>query len=110
MLLIPAIDLKEGHCVRLRQGRMEDNTVFSDDPVAVAARWVEAGAKRLHVVDLDGAFAGNPVNANVIHDICKAFPDLDVQVGGGIRYWADAPTSGPGGWGFRLQVTLLYPK
>lgn len=85
MLLIPAIDLKEGHCVRLRQGRMEDNTVFSDDPLAVANRWVEAGAKRLHIVDLDGAFAGNPVNAQVIHDICKAFPDLDVQVGGGIR-------------------------
>ena len=85
MLLIPAIDLKEGHCVRLRQGRMEDNTVFSEDPLAVATRWVEAGAKRLHMVDLDGAFAGNPVNADVIHRICAAFPDLDVQVGGGIR-------------------------
>ena len=63
MLLIPAIDLKEGKCVRLRQGRMEDDTVFSDDPVAMAARWVEAGARRLHLVDLDGAFAGRPVNA-----------------------------------------------
>ncbi|HBX59815.1 MAG TPA: 1-(5-phosphoribosyl)-5-((5-phosphoribosylamino)methylideneamino)imidazole-4-carboxamide isomerase, partial [Methylophaga sp.] len=72
MLLIPAIDLKEGHCVRLRQGRMEDNTVFSEDPLAVATRWVEAGAKRLHMVDLDGAFAGNPVNADVIHRICAA--------------------------------------
>ena len=85
MLLIPAIDLKQGHCVRLRQGRMEDNTVFSEDPVAVARKWVEAGAKRLHMVDLDGAFAGNPVNAEVIHEVCKTFPELDVQVGGGIR-------------------------
>jgi phosphoribosylformimino-5-aminoimidazole carboxamide ribotide isomerase len=85
MLLIPAIDLKDGKCVRLRQGRMEDETVFSDDPVAVAGRWVEAGARRLHVVDLNGAFAGEPVNAQVIHDICAAYPDLPVQVGGGIR-------------------------
>jgi len=85
MLLIPAIDLKQGKCVRLRQGRMEDDTVFSDDPVAVAARWVEAGAKRLHLVDLDGAFAGKPVNANVIGEIAAAFPDLPIQVGGGIR-------------------------
>ncbi len=85
MLLIPAIDLKDGKCVRLRQGRMEDDTVFSDDPVSVAARWVEAGARRLHMVDLDGAFAGKPVNAEVIHRITKAFPDLPVQVGGGIR-------------------------
>ncbi len=85
MLLIPAIDLKQGKCVRLRQGRMEDDTVFSDDPVAVAGRWVEAGAKRLHMVDLDGAFAGKPVNAGVIGEIAKAFPELPIQVGGGIR-------------------------
>lgn len=85
MLLIPAIDLKEGKCVRLRQGRMEDDTVFSDDPVAVAGRWVEAGAKRLHLVDLDGAFAGKPKNAAVIHDIVQAYPDVPVQIGGGIR-------------------------
>ncbi len=85
MLLIPAIDLKEGKCVRLRQGRMEDDTVFSDDPVAMAARWVEAGARRLHLVDLDGAFAGRPVNAEVIHRISEAFPDLPIQIGGGIR-------------------------
>jgi phosphoribosylformimino-5-aminoimidazole carboxamide ribotide isomerase len=85
MLLIPAIDLKEGRCVRLRQGRMEDETVFSEDPVAVAGRWVEAGARRLHVVDLDGAFAGQPRNARVVHAITEAFPDLPVQVGGGIR-------------------------
>jgi phosphoribosylformimino-5-aminoimidazole carboxamide ribotide isomerase len=85
MLLIPAIDLKDGKCVRLRQGRMEDSTVFSDDPLAMAARWVEAGARRLHLVDLNGAFAGQPVNAQVIRRIAAAFPDLPIQVGGGIR-------------------------
>jgi phosphoribosylformimino-5-aminoimidazole carboxamide ribotide isomerase len=85
MLLIPAIDLKEGKCVRLRQGRMDDDTVFSDDPVAVAGRWVAAGAKRIHLVDLDGAFAGRPRNADVIHAIVEAYPDVPVQIGGGIR-------------------------
>lgn len=85
MLLIPAIDLKDGKCVRLRQGRMDDETIFSDDPVAMAEQWVEAGARRLHIVDLNGAFAGKPVNAEVIHAIAEAFPDLPIQVGGGIR-------------------------
>lgn len=85
MLLIPAIDLKDGKCVRLRQGRMEDSTVFSDDPVAMAARWVEAGARRLHLVDLNGAFEGRPMNRDVVHAIAAAFPDLPIQVGGGIR-------------------------
>ncbi len=85
MLLIPAIDLKDGLCVRLKQGRMEDATVFSDDPVAMAARWVEAGARRLHIVDLDGAFAGKPKNAAVIGNIATRFPELPIQVGGGIR-------------------------
>jgi len=85
MLLIPAIDLKDGKCVRLRQGRMEDDTVFSDDPVAVAGKWVSAGARRLHLVDLDGAFAGKPKNAGIIHEIAEAFPDVPIQVGGGIR-------------------------
>ena len=85
MLVIPAIDLKEGKCVRLRQGRMEDSTVFGDDPVAMAGRWVDAGAERLHVVDLDGAFAGMPRNAEVIHAIAEAYPGLRIQVGGGIR-------------------------
>ena len=85
MLVIPAIDLKGGKCVRLRQGRMEDETVFSDDPLAVAGRWVEAGARRLHIVDLDGAFAGQPRNAVVIHRIAEVYPDLPIQVGGGIR-------------------------
>jgi hypothetical protein len=62
MLIIPAIDLKDGACVRLRQGRMEDSTVFSDDPVSMAAKWVEGGCRRLHLVDLNGAFEGQPVN------------------------------------------------
>ncbi|NIP72563.1 MAG: 1-(5-phosphoribosyl)-5-[(5-phosphoribosylamino)methylideneamino]imidazole-4-carboxamide isomerase [Gammaproteobacteria bacterium] len=85
MLLIPAIDLKDGKCVRLRQGRMEDETVFSDDPAEVARRWVDAGARRLHIVDLNGAFAGRPVNADVIRRIAGSHPDLLLQVGGGIR-------------------------
>ncbi|PZN78075.1 MAG: 1-(5-phosphoribosyl)-5-((5-phosphoribosylamino)methylideneamino)imidazole-4-carboxamide isomerase [Candidatus Methylumidiphilus alinenensis] len=85
MLLIPAIDLKDGKCVRLRQGRMDDNTVFSDDPVAVAGRWVAAGAQRLHLVDLDGAFAGAPRNWDVIASIRETYPDVQIQVGGGIR-------------------------
>ncbi len=85
MLLIPAIDLKDGKCVRLRQGRMEDETVFSDNPVEIAQRWVDAGARRLHMVDLNGAFEGKPVNAGAIKAVAEAFPDLPIQVGGGIR-------------------------
>jgi phosphoribosylformimino-5-aminoimidazole carboxamide ribotide isomerase len=85
MILIPAIDLKQGQCVRLRQGRMEDSTVFSDDPVAMAGKWVAQGCRRLHLVDLDGAFEGKPVNADVIEDISAAYPDLPIQIGGGIR-------------------------
>jgi phosphoribosylformimino-5-aminoimidazole carboxamide ribotide isomerase len=85
MLVIPAIDLKDGQCVRLKQGRMEDNTVFSNDPIAMAARWIEAGARRLHIVDLNGAFAGKPVNAKIIHQIAETYPHIPIQVGGGIR-------------------------
>ena len=85
MLLLPAIDLKDGQCVRLRQGRMEDTTVFSDSPVDTATRWVEAGAKRLHLVDLNGAFDGKPVNSDSVRAIAKKFPDLPIQIGGGIR-------------------------
>lgn len=85
MLVIPAIDLKEGKCVRLRQGVMEDSTVFSDNPVAMAGKWVAKGAKRLHLVDLDGAFEGRPINASVVNAIAKAYPDLPLQIGGGIR-------------------------
>ena len=85
MLIIPAIDLKDGQCVRLRQGLMDDSTVFSDDPVAMAVRWVEAGCRRLHLVDLNGAFAGEPVNGAVVTAIAAAYPDLPIQIGGGIR-------------------------
>jgi phosphoribosylformimino-5-aminoimidazole carboxamide ribotide isomerase len=85
MLLIPAIDLKEGRCVRLRQGRMDDATVFSNDPVDTAARWVGEGARRLHLVDLDGAFAGRPVNDEAIRAIADSFPELPIQAGGGMR-------------------------
>lgn len=85
MILIPAIDLKDGKCVRLRQGRMEDDTVFSDDPVAMAGHWVERGARRLHLVDLNGAFAGKPVHGEVVKEIARNFPDLPIQIGGGIR-------------------------
>ena len=85
MLIIPAIDLKDGQCVRLRQGAMDDSTVFSDDPVATARRWVAAGCRRLHLVDLNGAFAGSPVNGAVVEAIAAAFPELPIQIGGGIR-------------------------
>jgi len=85
MLLIPAIDIKEGKCVRLRQGLMDDSTVFSDSPLAMADKWVELGAKRIHLVDLDGAFAGKPANAEVINTIAEKYPDVPIQIGGGIR-------------------------
>ncbi|RVU83767.1 1-(5-phosphoribosyl)-5-[(5-phosphoribosylamino)methylideneamino]imidazole-4-carboxamide isomerase [Leucothrix sargassi] len=85
MLLIPAIDLKDGKCVRLRQGLMDDVTVFSDNPVDTATRWVDAGTKRLHLVDLNGAFEGKPVNGEVVKAIAQAYPDLPIQIGGGIR-------------------------
>ena len=86
MLLIPAIDLKDGQCVRLKQGVMSDATVFSDDPVKVALHWRDQGARRLHLVDLNGAFAGKPKNLSVIRDILAAVgDDMPVQLGGGIR-------------------------
>ncbi len=85
MLIIPAIDLKDGACVRLRQGLMEDSTVFSDDPAAMASQWVEQGCRRLHLVDLNGAFEGKPVNGDVVTAIAKAHPQLPIQIGGGIR-------------------------
>ena len=85
MLVIPAIDLKDGQCVRLKQGRMDDATSYGDDPVAMAARWVEAGARRLHLVDLNGAFEGKPVNGEAVTAIARAYPNLPIQIGGGIR-------------------------
>jgi len=86
MLLIPAIDLKDGHCVRLKQGEMNDATVFSEDPGAVAAHWLAQGARRLHLVDLNGAFAGKPKNEVAVKAILKAIGGrIPVQIGGGIR-------------------------
>lgn len=85
MQLIPAIDLKQGQCVRLRQGRMDDATVFSSDPVAMAEHWQRQGGRMLHIVDLDGAFAGLPKNRQLIQDMVAAVGNMPVQVGGGIR-------------------------
>ncbi len=86
MLIIPAIDLKDGHCVRLKQGEMATATVFSEDPAAIARRWLDAGARRLHLVDLNGAFAGKPVNEAAIQAIIAEVGDeIPVQLGGGIR-------------------------
>jgi phosphoribosylformimino-5-aminoimidazole carboxamide ribotide isomerase len=86
MLLIPAIDLKDGHCVRLKQGEMDAATVFSEDPGATARHWIDQGARRLHVVDLDGAFAGKPKNQTAIRAILAEVGDeIPVQLGGGIR-------------------------
>jgi phosphoribosylformimino-5-aminoimidazole carboxamide ribotide isomerase len=85
-LLIPAIDLKDGHCVRLKQGDMKDSTTFSEDPAAMARRWVDAGARRLHLVDLNGAFAGKPKNETAIKAIlAEVGEEIPVQLGGGIR-------------------------
>ena len=86
MLIIPAIDLKDGQCVRLKQGLMEEATVFGEDPAAMAAHWMAKGARRLHLVDLNGAFAGKPKNEAAIKSIIKAVgDDIPVQLGGGIR-------------------------
>ena len=86
MLLIPAIDLKDGHCVRLRQGDMNEATVFSEDPAAMARKWLELGARRLHLVDLNGAFAGKPRNEAAIKAIVNEVgAQIPVQIGGGIR-------------------------
>ncbi|HLS52133.1 MAG TPA: 1-(5-phosphoribosyl)-5-[(5-phosphoribosylamino)methylideneamino]imidazole-4-carboxamide isomerase [Burkholderiaceae bacterium] len=86
MLLIPAIDLKDGHCVRLRQGDLDEVTVFSEDPAAMAAQWLDQGAQRLHLVDLNGAFAGKPKNLAAIRAILAEVDDnAPVQIGGGIR-------------------------
>ena len=86
MLLIPAIDLKDGHCVRLKRGDMNDSTTFGEDPAAMARRWVKAGARRLHLVDLNGAFAGKPVNEHAVKAIlAEVGEEIPVQLGGGIR-------------------------
>jgi len=86
MLLIPAIDLQDGRCVRLRQGDLDDATIFSEDPAAMAKRWLDAGARRLHLVDLNGAVAGKPKNEASIRAIIDAVgSEIPVQIGGGIR-------------------------
>ncbi|MEO5688337.1 MAG: 1-(5-phosphoribosyl)-5-[(5-phosphoribosylamino)methylideneamino] imidazole-4-carboxamide isomerase, partial [Burkholderiaceae bacterium] len=86
MLLIPAIDLKDGHCVRLEQGDMSVSTSFGDDPAVMARRWLDAGARRLHLVDLNGAFAGKPVNESAVKAIIKELGGaIPIQLGGGIR-------------------------
>lgn len=85
MIVIPAIDLREGRCVRLHQGRSDRETVFSDDPVAVARGWKDLGAERLHVVDLDGAFAGEPKQSALVAKIVAAVAPVPVELGGGLR-------------------------
>lgn len=86
MLIIPAIDLKDGRCVRLQQGDMDSATVFSEDPVAMARHWAAQGARRLHIVDLNGAVAGKPKNEKVIREMITAVGEtLPIQLGGGIR-------------------------
>lgn len=91
MIIFPAIDLKEGRCVRLRQGRADDVTVYGSDPVEMARHWVEQGAQWLHIVDLDGAFTGHPAHTKIIGAITKAI-GIPVQVGGGLRTDADIRT------------------
>ena len=85
MTIIPAIDLKDGLCVRLRQGVMSKSSVFSHNPVSMADKWIKMGARRLHLVDLNAAFVGKPVNTKPIAQIVKTYPDMPVQLGGGIR-------------------------
>ena len=84
MLIIPAIDIKNGKCVRLKQGRMSDETIFSDKPEEMAKKWFDCGAERLHLVDLDGAVSGKPVNREIISRIVKSVP-IPVELGGGVR-------------------------
>jgi len=89
MLIIPAIDIKEGRCVRLREGKFEDVEIFSDDPVEVAVKWADKGAKMLHIVDLDGAKYGKLINISLLEQIIKKV-NIPVQVGGGIRSYEEA--------------------
>jgi len=90
MLLIPAIDIKDGQCVRLVQGAMDDATVYAADPLSQAQRWIDSGARRLHIVDLNGAVEGKPVNAREIERITRQHPQIEIQLGGGIRKSEDA--------------------
>lgn len=106
MLPIPAIDMKDGQCVRLKQGRMEDATIFSDSPADMAAHWVSQGAARLHLVDLNGAFAGSPQNAGAVSEILRRFPNLPVQIGGGIRDESTAKFY----WDLGVQYVIIGSK
>lgn len=85
MIIFPAVDIKDGQCVRLRQGRADDSTVFSSSPLAMAHHWAGQGSGWLHIIDLDGAFDGKPVNLGIIEKICSSLPDIKIQLGGGIR-------------------------
>src|SRR3989338_7442769 len=85
MLIIPAIDLKDHKVVRLVQGSLEDETVYGDDPVVVARRWIDGGAARIHIVDLNGAVKGKPVHEHEVEKLVKTFPSIEFEIGGGIR-------------------------
>ena len=85
MKIIPAIDIQNGNCVRLKQGDFTKETIFHSSPIDMAQKWVDEGAERLHIVDLDGARLGSPINMAVISKICDKFPSIPVQIGGGIR-------------------------
>jgi phosphoribosylformimino-5-aminoimidazole carboxamide ribotide isomerase len=110
MIIIPAIDLKDGQCVRLRKGVMEDSTVFSNNPTEMASRWVNEGARRLHLVDLNGAFEGKPINAECVNDITKSFPNLPVQIGGGIRDMKTANAYIEAGISYLIIGTMAVEK
>ena len=90
MIVIPAIDLKEGKCVRLREGKMDEETIFSEDPLLTAGSWFSQGAELLHIVDLDGAVQGKPINHQIIFEIASQFSDKRIQIGGGIRNFESA--------------------
>ena len=85
MKIIPAIDIQNGNCVRLRQGDFSQETIFHSEPIDIAEKWIKDGAERLHLVDLDGARLGSPINISIVSDICKKFPKIPIQIGGGIR-------------------------
>ena len=90
MIVIPAIDLKNGKCVRLREGKMDEETIFSEDPISTAGSWFSQGAEILHMVDLDGAVEGKPMNQEIIFSIVAEFPEKRIQIGGGIRSFESA--------------------
>ncbi len=84
-MIIPAIDLRQGKVVNLRQGKVNEETAYSDNPIEIADRWIEEGATRLHIVDLDGAFKGSPTNGQIVKKIKNKYPKIEIQLGGGIR-------------------------